>query len=123
MESPGPLLAGPGEKAGPVALCPQASQDWVSSWLPGAFIEQTLSVGLEVPSQQMDLDRRIQMEGLRLVQTTDTSVGRSQGALLALCFSVFLGCVCTPVCTCAHMHVCAWVCLCVHLCRWSCVHV
>lgn len=39
--------------------------------------EQTLSVGLEVPSQQMDLDRRIQMRGLGLVQTTDTS-GRSR---------------------------------------------
>ena len=39
--------------------------------------EQMLSVGLEVPSQQMDLDRRIQMRGLGLVQTTDTS-GRSR---------------------------------------------
>lgn len=130
MESPGPLLAGPGEKAGPVALCPQASQDWVSSWLPGAFIEQTLSVGLEVPSQQMDLDRRIQMEGLRLVQTTDTSVGRSQGALVAegwethivqqtdkgsagfVLFSFSGVCVHACVYMCAHACVCMGVFVC-----------
>ena len=102
----------------------------MSSWLPGAFIEQTLSVGLEVPSQQMDLDRRIQMEGLRLVQTTDTSVGRSQGALVAegwethivqqtdkgsagfVLFSFSGVCVHACVYMCAHACVCMGVIVC-----------
>ena len=45
-----------------------------------------------------------------------TSCNRLTKGLLALCFSVFLGCVCTPVCTCARMHVCACVCMGVFVC-------
>ena len=138
MESPGPLLAGPGEKAGPVALCPQAGhRTGRAAGYQWAFIEQTLSVGLEVPSQQMDLDRRIQMQGLSLVQTTDTSVDRSQGALVAeggethivqqidkgsagfVLFS-FSG-VCVH--TCVYMCSRAYVCLCVHGCVCMCICV
>ena len=82
MESPGPLLAGTREKAGPGArpVTGLGKQLAASGHL---LDEQTLSVGLEIPSQQMDLDREIQMQGHGLAPTTDTSVGRRQGALVA----------------------------------------
>lgn len=153
MESPGPLLAGPREKAGPGArrVTGLGKQLAASGHL---LDEQTLSVGLEIPSQQMDLDRGIQMQGHGLAPTTDTSAGRRQGALVAedgethivpdwqrvgwlALFNFSGGCVHTCVymcaCVCLGVHACAWVCmrvlgcacvcLCAHLCRWSCVHV
>lgn len=108
--------------------------------------EQTLSVGLEIPSQQMDLDRGIQMQGHGLAPATDTSTGRHQGALVAedgenthcarlakgsagLRFSIFLG-VCAHLCVHVRMRVlgCACMCLGVHrvlgcACVCACVHI
>lgn len=133
MESPGPLLAGTREKAGPGArpVTGLGKQLAASGHL---LDEQTLSVGLEIPSQQMDLDREIQMQGHGLAPTTDTSVGRRQGALVAedgethivqqigkgsagfALFNFSGGCVhtCVYMCTC----VCLGVhgCVCVHIC-------